>query len=420
MAGRASGEAAPRLAPPVLLVAFAFFVVMSGTTLPTPLYPAFQQRYGFSVLVITVIFGVYAVAVVGTLLLLGRLSDFVGRRRVLLPGVLLSAASAVLFLFAGGLGGVLAGRVLSGVSAALFTGTATAAIVDLLPESRRGTATIIAVAANLGGLGGGQLLSGTVADHVTRPLEVPFAVDLGLCALALLALLLTPRDAPARRRPWRPTRFEVPAMVRPVFVPAAITGFCGFAVFGLFGAVVPGLLAHQLHIHSATVTGAIVFVAFAAAALGQIATRRLPAPLALPLGCAALVAGVALVAVAVVTEALAPLVIASPLTGLAQGFVIGAGLAGINRLAPPEQRAEVASNYFVVLYVGLALPVMGVGLLSLPWGSRAASLVLAGGVAIAVVAVLLALVRGGAAAGAAGAGMRASAAAPGMNAARRP
>lgn len=404
---------------PVVLVAFAFFVVMSGTTLPTPLYPAFQQRYGFSVLVITVIFGVYAVAVVGSLLLLGRLSDFVGRRRVLLPGVLVSAASAALILFASGLGGVLAGRVLSGVSAAIFTGTATAAIVDLLPEARRGTATIVAVAANLGGLGGGQLLSGTVADHVSRPLEVPFAVDLGLCALALIALLLAPRDKPTRAGRWRPTRFEVPPVVRPVFVPAAITGFCGFAVLGLFGAVVPGLLAHELQVHSATVTGAIVFVAFAAAAAGQIATRRLPAPLALPLGCAALIAGVALVAVAVVTETLVPLVIASPLTGLAQGFVIGAGLAGINRLAPPAQRGEVASNYFVVLYVGLALPVMGVGLLSLPWGSRAASLVLAAAVAIAVIAVLLALLRSRAASGGAALPVGASGTPSPANSARR-
>lgn len=82
---------------PVALVAIAFFVVMLGNTLPTPLYPHYQQRYGWSVLTITVIFGVYAIAVVGGLMLIGRLSDYIGRRPVLIPGVLLSAGSAVLF-----------------------------------------------------------------------------------------------------------------------------------------------------------------------------------------------------------------------------------------------------------------------------------------------------------------------------------
>jgi MFS family permease len=391
----ASAETAARRSPPfsAALVAFAFFVVMSGTTLPTPLYPDYQQRYGFSVLIITVIFAVYALAVVGGLLLLGRLSDFVGRRRVLVPGLLLSAASAAFFLIAGGLGWILAGRVLSGVSAAIFTGTATAALVDLMPSSRRGTATVIAVAANLGGLGAGQLLSGVAGDHVSRPLQVPFAIDLGLCVLAFGALLLAHNPPPGRTGRWRPTRFNVPAAVRPVFVPAAVAGFCGFAVFGLYSAVVPVFIVHTLHIESATVTGAVVFVLMIAAAAGQIVTRRMRAGVALQLGCAMLIVGVALVAVSVIFDEFVPLLVATPVIGISQGLVIGAGLASINQLAPPDQRAEVASNYFVVLYIGLALPVMGVGLLALPWGSRNASLALAGAVIVTVGAVLFAFTR---------------------------
>lgn len=279
---------------------------MAGNTLPTPLYPHYQQRYGWSVLTITVIFGVYAIAVIGGLMLIGRLSDFVGRRAVLIPGVLLSAASAALFLTATGLGAVLVGRVLSGFSAAVFTGTATAAIVDRMPE-RRSLATVIAVAANLGGLGAGQLLSGIIADHVSRPLEIPYAVDLGLCALALVAVLALPREHPQRTGRWRPQRFSVPAVVRPAFVPAAIAGSCGFAVFGLYGAVVPGLLAHQFHVTAATVVGVVVFVLMVMALAGQLLTRRLAASPALRLGCVTLIAGTALVALSVAFDVLAPL-----------------------------------------------------------------------------------------------------------------
>src|SRR5947209_19608622 len=96
--------------------AYAFAVTMLGTTLPTPLYSLYQRRFGFSELMITVIFATYAAGVIAALLLFGRLSDEVGRRPVLIGGLLLSAASAVVFLLANGLGLLLVGRVLSGLS----------------------------------------------------------------------------------------------------------------------------------------------------------------------------------------------------------------------------------------------------------------------------------------------------------------
>src|SRR5688572_10549931 len=104
---------------------------MLGTTLPTPLYPAYQQEIGFSSLVVTVVFAVYAFGVITSLLLFGSASDQVGRRPTLLVGLGLSAASAVCFLAASALGELIIGRVFSGLSAGLFTGTATATLVDL-------------------------------------------------------------------------------------------------------------------------------------------------------------------------------------------------------------------------------------------------------------------------------------------------
>jgi MFS family permease len=107
--------------------AYAFAVTMLGTTLPTPLYALYRERFGFSQLMITVIFATYAVGVISALLLFGRLSDDIGRRRTLLPGLVLSALSAGAFLTLHGLGLILLGRLLSGLSAGIFTGTATAA-----------------------------------------------------------------------------------------------------------------------------------------------------------------------------------------------------------------------------------------------------------------------------------------------------
>src|SRR5437763_16204339 len=100
--------------------AYAFFVTMLGTTLPTPLYPSYEARFGFSGLIVTVVFATYAVGVLAALLLLGHTSDEVGRRPVLLAGLVFAAISSVVFLVANALGPLLVGRVLSGVSAGIF------------------------------------------------------------------------------------------------------------------------------------------------------------------------------------------------------------------------------------------------------------------------------------------------------------
>ena len=76
-------------------IAATFAVTMMGTTLPTPLYPIYQAEMGFSQLMITVIFAVYAVGVIAALIVTGAWSDQIGRRPMLALGLALSAMSAV-------------------------------------------------------------------------------------------------------------------------------------------------------------------------------------------------------------------------------------------------------------------------------------------------------------------------------------
>ncbi|WP_164873198.1 MFS transporter, partial [Streptomyces resistomycificus] len=113
-----------------LLGGTVFAVCMAGTTLPTPLYGLYQEKLGFSELTVTVVYAVYAFGVIGVLLLAGNASDAVGRRPVLLAGLGCAAASAVCFLCATGLGWLYAGRLLSGLSAGLFTGAATVYVLE--------------------------------------------------------------------------------------------------------------------------------------------------------------------------------------------------------------------------------------------------------------------------------------------------
>lgn len=376
-----------------VLVAYAFLVTMLGATLPTPLYPLFQQRYSFDELMVTVIFAVYAFGVIAGLLAFGELSDIIGRKPVLVAGLLLSAASALLFVFADSLTLIFVARVVSGLSAGLFTDTGTAALVDLAPDERRRLASFVAVIVNLGGLGLGTLLAGLLADYCSSPLRLPFIVDLGLLAPALIGLLLTPETVQRQRFRLRLQRLSVPEEVRGVFVRGAAAGFGSFAVAGVFSAIAPAFLGQVLERTSHSLAGLLVFILFGGSIAGQIAVSRLSDRRALVSGCAALVAGVGLLALALAIESLATLLTSSVVLGIGQGLVIGAGLAAINQRAPVERRGETASSFFVVMYVGLSVPVIGAGLAAHSFGLRTAGIAFSVAVAALVLAVLASFAR---------------------------
>ncbi|MFJ7589670.1 MFS transporter [Streptomyces sp. NPDC097617] len=371
---------------PCLLSGAVFAVCMAGTTLPTPLYGLYQDKFGFSELVVTVVYAVYAFGVIGVLLLVGDASDSVGRRPVLLAGLAFSALSAVCFLCATGLGWLYAGRLMSGLSAGLFTGAATAYVMELAPSGGASRATFVATAANMGGLGCGPLLAGVLAQYAPWPLYLPFAVHLALVAGSALVLLRLPETVRDRKplRTVRPQRPALPAQVRSVFGPAAIASFVGFALFGVFTSVSPAFLAQSLDVRNHAVSGSIVALAFFASTAGQLAVGRVGVSRSLPLGCAGLLAGLALLAGALWWDLLA-LVVASALVGGAgQGLAFRGALSAVAAASPPDRRAAVISMLFVVAYTGISVPVIGVGLLVEPIGLEGAGLVF-----IACMAVLV-------------------------------
>jgi len=369
------------------LVAVAFAVTMFGTTLPTPLYVLYQEELGFADDMLTVIFAVYAAGVLTALLLFGRASDQLGRRRMLLIGLAFAVLSTVAFLLDQGLALLIVGRLLSGLSAGIFTGTATAALVDLAGLGRGRRATLVATVANIGALGLGPLVAGLLAQFAPLPLRLPYWVDLGLILLAVLAVWAMPETVDVPRHPrLRISRPDLPPEVRPVFVPAATAGFAGFAVLGLFAAVAPSFLLDLLHEPSHALSGAVVFTVFASSALGQLTVAQRLGSRGLPVGCGALIAGMGLLAAGLATTSLALVIAAAIIAGLGQGLCMRAGLEAVNSRAPAERRAGVASTFFIVMYAGISLPVIGLGIAATRLGLQTAGI--ASSIAVAAIAII--------------------------------
>ena len=176
------------------LLAFVFTLTMVGTTLPTPLYVIYRARWHFSSGIVTVIFAVYAAGVLAALLLAGRSSDEAGRKPVLATALGSSALSTVVFILAPNVGVLFVGRILSGLSAGLVTGTATATLTELIPVLASRRASLVATAANTGGLALGPLIAGLFAQYAPNPTVLVFEVYLAALTVAGLCLFLVPKQ----------------------------------------------------------------------------------------------------------------------------------------------------------------------------------------------------------------------------------
>jgi MFS family permease len=287
------------------VVALTFLTLAAFTTVPSPLYALYQARDGLSELEVTVIYAAYAIGVIGALAIAGHLSDWYGRRRLLIPAAGFTIVSALVFLTWKSLPGLLIGRVLAGVSIGLASSTATAYLAELharhRPEASGTRAQLTATTVNMGGLGVGALVAGLLAQWVGDPLTVPYVVFLIAASLAVVAVAVSPetREAVKPRPRYRPERVSVPAESRGEFYAAALSAFTVFSAMGLFAGLSGLFLSVALHHPSHALAGATLCAVFSAGVVAQLATRTWSVRRGLAAGMALMLAGLAATVTAV-------------------------------------------------------------------------------------------------------------------------
>ncbi|MGI8557528.1 MAG: MFS transporter [Solirubrobacteraceae bacterium] len=373
-----------------LIISVAFM----GSVIVTPLYSLYQAKFGFSEVVLTLIYAVYVVGNVAALLLFGQISDEIGRKPVALLGIGVAGASALVFLFASGTAWLFAGRLLIGLAVGILSGTATAWIAELYGPARRSTATVAAATANLSGIAAGPLIAGLLAQYVAEPLRLPFLVY--LVVLAAIAIMVSRASDPRPRRTQRLSelrvrpRIGVPADRLRAFAAPAIAGLVTFALGGLYFSLIPGIVIRDLHQHNLAVGGLIVFEFGAIGAALIVLARRLRPITAMTSGLISLLPAVALIVTAQAAESMLLLLIATAFGGVTLALGYRGSLEVVNQIAPDDQRAEFVSTYFIACFIGNSIPVIGIGLLSTFTQPLTASIVFAFTVAALSIAALLA------------------------------
>ncbi len=362
------------------LLGYAVLMLFVGTTIPTPLYRVYQTELHFSSGVLTLLFSVYVFTLLPLLLVLGRISDRIGRRPPLLAGFAAAAGASALFAVGGGLASLFVARILQGVATGLIAGTATATLAELQPVGDIGKAAYVASFANVGGAAIGPAFAGVLAQYAPWPLVLPYLAHL-LLMLPIIGLAAMPETVTARRPFMLELRHpEVPREIRPEFWLSAAVSFTVWAATALYLTLAPSYVASLLGVANLAIGGGVVCLMLGASALAQTVLRRLSARAGMAAGLGALIPGLGGIVLAVPLHSALLLFAATLIVGLGQGLAFMGSLILLNQIAPERRRGDVTAAFYVVTYVGVALPVIGVG-----FGAQAAGLFLA----VAVFAALV-------------------------------
>ncbi|KQS60535.1 MFS transporter [Geodermatophilus sp. Leaf369] len=347
-------------------VAVLLVLVLAASNVPSPLYRVYAEEFGFSSGVITVVFAVYAFALLGALLVVGGLSDHVGRRPVLAVALVLEAAAMGLFLVADGVGWLLAARVVQGLATGAMTGAFGAALLDLQrPEKPLGP--LVNSASPGFGLSAGAVGAGIAVQFVPSPTEWVFGVLTVVFLVAAAAVWLgLPESSPRRPGAWASLRpsMHVPRANRRAFVVVLPCLAATWALGGLYASLGPSLVAGVYGVENHVVGSLLILALNGTGLVGSLLTQRLEPTRGMITGALVFAVGVAGTVAALLVGSLAFFFVAAVVSGFGFGSAFLGAMATVTRGVDPGQRAGLLSAVFTVSYLAFSIPAIAAGVAS--------------------------------------------------------
>jgi MFS family permease len=352
-----------RLSTTASLALLASLVIsfLAASAVPTPLYAVYQAEWGFSPITTTVVFGVYALAVLVALLVLGRISDHIGRRPVLLAGLLGQTVSMLVFATAAGVPELLLARVLQGIATGAALGAIGAGLLDL----DRGRGSVLNSVAPGAGTATGALLSGLVVQFLPAPTHLVYVAAIVVFALQTVGVLLM-RETVTRRPGARGSlvpRLALPRPARLAVLGATPVLFAVWALAGFYGALGPAIVREVSGSSTIVLSGLALFVLAGVAAAAVYLLREMDPRSVMALGIFSLVAGVAITLTAIDAGSTYLFFVGTAVAGVGFGSGFQGGLRTVMPLLAAHERAGVLSVLYIVSYLGMGLPAVIAGFL---------------------------------------------------------
>lgn len=342
------------------LLASMIVTFLAGSSAPTPLYPLYQAAWNITPIDVTVVFGIYALAVLSALLVTGSLSDHVGRRPVLIVAALMQAVAMIVFATAHGLTALLVARVVQGLS----TGAAASAVGAAMLDLDRAKGTLANAVAPMTGTATGALGGGLLVQYAPAPtvlVYVLLAVVFVAQAIAVVMMRETATRSSGVLASLRP-QFRVPVRVRAAMVFAVPVLIAAWALAGFYGSLGPALVRRFCATTSLALGGIMLALLAASAAVTMFVLANREARAMMRYGAAGLAIGVGLTLVAMAQGATAIFFAGGVIAGSGFGAAFQGAIRTVLPLAEADERAGVLSVVYVVAYVAMGVPAILGGL----------------------------------------------------------
>jgi predicted MFS family arabinose efflux permease len=350
-----------KLAPAAafLLIASLTVSFLAGSAAPTPLYGVYMAEWGLTPLMITVVFGIYALAVLLALLVAGRLSDHLGRKPVLITATLAQALTMVLFVTASGPAGLLVARVIQGLTTGAAVGAIGAGMLDL--DKARGT--IANAVAPPFGTAVGALVAGVLVQFLPFPTHLVYVVFGVVFVLQAIGLFFTTESITPRSGVLASLKpqLSLPRATREPLLLATPVLVAVWAIAGFYGALGPILVKGMLGSNAPLIGSLALFVLALCGGVAVLAFQRRDAKDMMMYGAMAMFVGVAITVLSLPYSSIPAFFLGSAIAGV--GF--GCGFQGAVRTVVPfaaaHERAGVLSIIFIISYISLGVPAVAAG-----------------------------------------------------------
>jgi MFS family permease len=368
------------------------FALSGAVGAPAPLYAVYQARWHFSAATLTVVFAVYVLTLLVTLLTVGSLSDHVGRRPVMAAALAMAAVAAILFAAADGVGSLIVARAVQGVAFGLTSGSLVAAMLDLRPQGS--VAPLISSIAPTLGVATGALATSALVEYAPDPTRLVWWLLFGAFAIGLA--LVPGMPEPGHRRPGAiaslAPRLRIPPSSRAAFIMAAPCLIGLWALGGFYLSLGPSLTGELVHSHNLIWGGLLIFLLMATGALVSTVSRNQLPRRIMTAGCAGLLVGTAISVAAIATRTPWLLFAGTAVAGAGFGAAFSGAYRTIIVSAPEHDRAELIAAIFTMSYTAFAIPALIAGIAATHSGLRPTAIVYAAAVAVLAAAALVSLI----------------------------
>ena len=354
-----------RLSPAIAFAATAGILVLfaAAASAPTPLYVVYQKEWGFPTSTLTIVFAVYVFALIGSLLVLGGLSDHVGRRPVLAAAIALEGAAFVLFFIAGGVTVLVIARIFQGIATGAAFSTLGATLVDLNPPHAPGRAGLVNSVAPISGLAVGAIGCGALVQLGPAPTHLVFAVLLAGAVIAGVAVGRMPETSARRAGAIASLKpiLGIPARLRADVLALVPIIIASWALGGLYLSLGPSVAASLFGLSNHLIGGFVVTLLCGAGAATAFVLRSRPTSRILGISAITLSAGTALTLAGVEVHTVALAGIGTVVAGVGFGASALASFGTLARIGSPGERSELFAFALVIAYLAFSLPAVAAG-----------------------------------------------------------